>query len=104
MQSVPPRGSGWVRSGFDHGSWLHTHPPPRGGTDCIQVRLRSFTSRLNREEELNRRVAEYAETQRKLISSPSAPQQSHSHRRLSSALRAFRVSRPRWLDSLTDQT
>ena len=38
MQSVPSRGSGWVRSllvTINH--WLRTHPLPRGGTDCIQV-------------------------------------------------------------------
>ena len=54
-QSVPPRGSGWVRSqggwctqaSGDVGyvaffypavqctSWLRTHPLPRGGTDCF---------------------------------------------------------------------
>jgi len=38
-QSVPPRGSGWVRSQIpiqlEH--WLRTHPLPRGGTDCFSV-------------------------------------------------------------------
>jgi len=35
MQSVPPRGSGWVRSLLlPIDLWLRTHP--RGGTDCIQ--------------------------------------------------------------------
>jgi hypothetical protein len=38
MQSVPPRGSGWVRSQCGPAIVkLRTHPLPRGGTDCIQV-------------------------------------------------------------------
>jgi len=41
MESVPPRGSGWVLSLF--GDWveLRTQPLPQGGTDCIQVCLYS---------------------------------------------------------------
>gem|GEM_PF-3877456 len=35
-KSVPPRGSGWVRSlGNNHPSRLRTHPLPRGGTDFL---------------------------------------------------------------------
>jgi len=39
-QSVPPRGSGWVRSqsARQHYRCACTHPLPRGGTDCAQVR------------------------------------------------------------------
>jgi len=37
IRSVPPRGSGWVRSVYMWIYWLRTHPLPRGGTDCIQV-------------------------------------------------------------------
>src|SRR5215470_314619 len=42
MQSVPPRGSGWVqpKCGFKT-SW-RTHPLPRGGTDCIQLSFAWF--------------------------------------------------------------
>src|SRR6478736_2409588 len=36
MESVPPRGSGWVRSIVKIGLTLRTHPLPRGGTDSIQ--------------------------------------------------------------------
>ena len=36
-QSVPPRGSGWVRSLLFLDRKLRTHPLPRGGTDCLQV-------------------------------------------------------------------
>jgi len=37
-QSVPPRGSGWVRSQVCLLILrLRTHPLPRGGTDCFQV-------------------------------------------------------------------
>src|SRR6476659_8377048 len=43
MQSVPPRGSGWVRSLYLYCDCkLRTHPLPRGGTDCIQVCLAIF--------------------------------------------------------------
>src|ERR1051325_450108 len=38
MESVPPRGSGWVRSVKIGFPGLRTHPLPRGGTDSIQVR------------------------------------------------------------------
>src|SRR6476660_2908485 len=38
MESVPPRGSGWVRSQDHRQQELRTHPLPRGGTDFIQVR------------------------------------------------------------------
>ena len=40
MESVPPRGSGWVRSlVYRLVCKLRIHPLPRGGTDCFQVRL-----------------------------------------------------------------
>src|SRR5262249_17308498 len=39
-QSVPPRGTGWVRSFVCRlVCKLRTHRLPRGGTDCFQVRL-----------------------------------------------------------------
>src|SRR6185436_1155623 len=38
MESVPPRGSGWVRSLKLTVKRLPTHPLPRGGTDSIQAR------------------------------------------------------------------
>jgi len=40
MKSVPPRGSGWVRSvslDLCVGDWLRTHPLPRGGTDFMPL-------------------------------------------------------------------
>ena len=36
-KSVPPRGSGWVRSFLAANSELRTHPLPRGGTDFFQL-------------------------------------------------------------------
>src|SRR6185503_16362752 len=41
-QSVPPRGSGWVRRRRARIKRLRTHPLPRGGTDCVQVRFVSL--------------------------------------------------------------
>ena len=43
LQSVP-RGSGWVRSPKPIDNRLHTHPLPRGGTDCSQVLLKISNS------------------------------------------------------------
>jgi hypothetical protein len=37
IRSVPPSGSGWVRSRLKIDLELRTHPLPRGGTDFIQV-------------------------------------------------------------------
>jgi len=48
MESVPPRGSGWVRSLKIHERpKLRTHPLPRGGTDCLPTRDTSLASDID---------------------------------------------------------
>ena len=58
MKSVPPRGSGWVRSNFStmdsSGTRLRTHPLPRGDTDLIPLKKRDiYHAPFNHSRSLN---------------------------------------------------